>query len=73
MNETVMEVKLAAAQEDIRRLAQDVKDLEGEIRRVEKQEAARERARLLWGISALGTVVMTLGALIWNYRAVIFK
>lgn len=47
-------------------------DLRDKIDAVEKSEAARERKRLIAGISMLGSVALALGGILWNYRAVIF-
>lgn len=65
MNDT-LEYRLAQAEKKITAL-------ETELRDFEKTAAELERKRLTWGISALGAVVMTLGAIIWQYRTVIFK
>lgn len=47
--------------------------LETELKRLEDETDELERKRLKWGITALGTIVMTLGGIIWQYRSVIFK
>ena len=47
--------------------------LETKLQTMKDEAAKREKKRLLWGIGALGSVVMALGALLWNYRSVIFK
>ena len=50
-------------------LEKDKENLEKKIAQLEEVE----RKKLLWGISALGSVVLALGGIIWTYRGVIFK
>lgn len=47
--------------------------LEGEMKAMKAEADKLEKQRLRWGISALGTVVMLLGTVLWGYRGVIFK
>lgn len=51
----------------------EIKQLNADLVKIRTEEAARERNQLRWGVSALGAVVMTLGAILWAYRGVIFK
>jgi hypothetical protein len=44
-------------------------NLESKMNAIEKNE----RSKLLWGVMALGSVVMALGGVIWTYRNVIFR
>jgi len=56
----VFKVELQAAQ---------IVKLEERIDQIERDE----KRKLIWGILALGSVVMTLGGTIWSYRSVIFR
>lgn len=51
----------------------EMKELHREIDRMKKEANARERKLLRAGLSALGSVVLLFGTVIWNYRSVIFK
>lgn len=44
-----------------------------ELEAFEKLVEAREKKRLMTGISVLGSIVLSLVGIIWNYRSVIFK
>lgn len=46
---------------------------DAKIQEIKDHSDAQERSRMLWGISTLGSIVMTMGFVLWNYRAVIFK
>ena len=37
------------------------------------ERQALERKQLLWGITFLGGIIVTLGSVLWNYRTVIFR
>lgn len=39
----------------------------------DRERAAMERKQLVWGITFLGGIIMTLAGVIWSYRGVIFK
>ena len=61
-------------------LEQTVTKLTGELKQVEdrneardRERAAMERKQLVWGITFLGGIIMTLAGVIWSYRGVIFK
>jgi hypothetical protein len=43
------------------------------IQEIKDHYEEQERSRLMWGISSLGSLVMLLVGIVWNYRAVIFK
>lgn len=62
----LLEYRLKQAEEHIDLLELKIEGMKSDARR-------REEKRLLWGISALGSVVMAMGSLIWAYRGVIFK
>lgn len=50
-------------------LEQLVADQAEKIEALQKQETSKLR----WGLGALGSIVLTLGGVIWTYRAVIFR
>lgn len=58
----VIEYRLRAAELEIKRL-------NDELDRREKEE----KSRLLWGIAVLGSAVLTLAGVIWNWRSVIIR
>lgn len=51
----------------------EIIDLKQKLAALDKREEEREKKRLLWGISALGTAVMFLVSLVWSQRGVFFK
>ncbi|QFT81155.1 hypothetical protein FIU89_11095 [Roseovarius sp. THAF27] len=64
----------------IDRQAEEIRDLKSHVEKLEKraverdqERSAQERKQLLAGISFLGAVIITLGSVLWSYRAVIFK
>lgn len=65
--------RLAQAEAKIERQSADIAALREQIASVERKEEERERKRLLWGISALGSILMMAASVIWSYRGVIFK
>lgn len=69
----VISLRLELAEQSIKEQDAEISDLRKEIAAVRANEEARERKRLLYGISTLGTVAMALFGVIWNYRSVIFK
>lgn len=66
MTDEILLYRLSKAEEKIAALDKELKEFR-------EEEQALEKKRLLWGISVLGSVIMTLGAVIWSYRSVIFK
>lgn len=44
-----------------------------DLEEFEKAVEAREKKRLMTGISVLGSIVLSLVGIIWSYRSVIFK
>lgn len=62
----ILAYRLAEAERDIAALRRTIDAI-----RTEAED--RERSRLKAGIGAMGTLVLTLGAVIWAYRGVIFK
>ena len=70
---TVALYRISELERQIKVQADEIAQIE---RRNEERDAARvamERKQLLWGITFLGGVIMTLGTVIWSYRSVIFK
>lgn len=43
------------------------------VEKLEKEVEDQEHRRLKWGVGALGSVVLTLGSVLWSYRSEIFK
>lgn len=72
-DEDVTIYRLKKAEQLIAELDATVRGLEGNIADMKRHADQLEKQRLRWGISALGTVVMLLGTIIWGYRGVIFK
>lgn len=75
-----MAQNLQAAFYQIEELQRTVKYQADEIAKIERrneerdrERAALERTQLIWGITFLGGIIMTLGTVIWSYRSVIFK
>lgn len=58
----LIEYRLGELEKENEKLQGKIKDLED-----------AEKRKLLWGISALGSVILALGGVIWTYRGVIFK
>ena len=64
----------------IGQLESALKSCVDEIALIERRNADRdherqalERKQLLWGITFLGGIIVTLGSVLWNYRTVIFR
>ena len=66
MSDPIIEYRLEQAEKALAAL-------EAELKAFKAAEEELERKRLTWGITALGSVVLTLGGVIWAYRGVIFK
>lgn len=62
----VLAYRIAEAERDIVALRET-------IAAMRRDSEDRERSRLKAGIGALGTLVLTLGTVLWSYRGVIFK
>lgn len=52
-------------QQDIERLKELTAKLKSELDQIKRARDEDEKRRLRWGISALGTVAMALGAAVW--------
>jgi len=65
--------RLTQAESKLSEQDAELKALQKKVEMYERRHEEQEKKRLLWGIGALGSVVMTLGSVIWTYRAVIFK
>lgn len=55
------EVEIALLRQKLQDHEKDLSDMKAEIRSIKDQD----KKRLLWGIAALGSVVMGLGSYIW--------
>lgn len=69
----ILEYRLAQAEGKIIQMGETMQGLEKRLQNLKEDEDRRERSQLLWGISALGAVVMTLGSVLWSYRGDIFR
>lgn len=68
----VVALQIKHLQEDIADLKADMAKMQKRLDTAEKGAVERERKRLTWGISALGTAVLILGSLIWaNLNAIL--
>lgn len=54
-------------------LEKRIQELEANIRRRDEVRAQNEKRYLWTGIIFLGTIISTLGTIIWSYRAIIFQ
>lgn len=73
MSDGTVEWRLLRLEAEYEELDREYKGVLAKIEEMRLDAERRERARLLWGIGALGTVVTTLASIIWAYRGVIFK
>ncbi|MBY6113282.1 hypothetical protein KUW09_04915 [Mameliella alba] len=73
MASEVQEYRLLQAEKQLEAQAGQIDALKAEIAEVRHAEEERERKRLVWGISSLGSILMILAGVIWSYRGVIFK
>lgn len=75
--ETLVEYRIQQAEETIERLTiahrSDVAKLSGELEKMRREYAQRERKALLAGISFLGSGLIAVCTVVWNYRDVIFR
>lgn len=53
--------------------ADEIAEIEARNIKRDQERQALERKQLLWGITFLGGIIMTLGSVIWSYRGVIFR
>lgn len=72
-NWTLLRYRVDEQSREIRELKDHVDALEKRAVERDRERSAQERKQLMAGISFLGAVIITLGSLIWSYRAVIFK
>lgn len=64
----------------ISKVEEELRTVKGELETIEQRNLDRDRERqmlerkqLLYGVTFLGGIIMTLGSVIWSYRGVIFK
>ena len=69
----VLEERVRHLTQIVETQSREINELRTEVQKMEDEMAQIEKRRLVWGISALGTVVATLAGIIWSYRGVIFK
>lgn len=50
-----------------------IKILEEKITKRENERDVEEKKKLIWGISFLGSIILSLLGIIWNFRSAIFK
>jgi hypothetical protein len=62
----VLAYRLTEAEREIAEMRRDIKSMR-------KEAEDRERARLVAGVGALGSLVLALFGVLWAYRAEIFK
>ena len=54
------------------KISQLEKKLEEQQKEINELQSG-EKSKLVWGIGALGSAVLALGGVIWNFRSVIFN
>lgn len=72
-NDEILLYRLSQAEKHIAEQAADIERLNTKLNEMRIQDAAREKKQLMWGITTLGAVVMTLGGVLWAYRGIIFR
>lgn len=66
MTDTTTEWRLKQAEEKLRDQQKQITDLNAALIALDRKEEDREKKRLIWGIGALGSVVMAMATFIWN-------
>ena len=69
---SVIQWRVMELESDLRQLQSRLEVFEKEVHEKEKARQQQERRNLLAGIGALGSIITTLGGIIWAYRSVIF-
>lgn len=70
---TLIMWRLETLERESKELRDHLQNVEARNERRDQERADLERKQLLWGIMFLGSVIMSLGGVIWSYRAVIFR
>ena len=68
----VIRWRVMELENDLRQLQGRLEVFEKEVHEKEKVRQQQERRNLIAGIGALGSIITTLGGIIWAYRSVIF-
>ena len=68
----VIQWRVMELENDLRGLQARLEGFEKEVHEKEKLRQQQERRNLIAGIGALGSIITTLGGIIWTYRSVIF-
>ena len=68
----VIQYRVMELENDLRILQSRLEGFEKEVHEKEKVRQQQERRNLIAGIGALGSIITTLGGIIWAYRSVIF-
>lgn len=67
----LLEYKVDEQEKELGQLKAELADLQKKIADRDIARQAEERQRLMWGIKALGSLVIVLFGVLWAYRAVI--
>ena len=65
--------QIAELQRTVKAQAEHIASIDRRNDERDQERSALERKQLLWGITFLGGIIITLGGVIWSYRGVIFK
>lgn len=65
------EYRLAEAEKSIEAQQQEISSLRDTLQKMQADSAERERKRLLWGITSLGAVLMTMSGVLWQHLGTI--
>ena len=71
-NETIL-YRLEQAEKHIEETEAHIVELNKKFEEREIERHKQEKKNLIWGIIFLGSIVTSLGGILWNYRGVIFK
>lgn len=69
----VLELKIARQEAEINELKRHVVQIDRERQEDAARRALEEKKRMTAAMLALGSVILTLGGVIWSYRSVIFR
>ena len=69
----ILELKLTRQEAEIAELKRHVVQIDAERRADAEKRVLEERKRMTAAMLALGSVILTLGGVIWSYREVIFR
>lgn len=69
----IVDYRLQQLEKAISDINESIGELKKDLHDFKEEERERERKRLLWGISSLGTLLTVTVGVIWSYRGVIFR